>query len=230
MLGDAALGPQPGALQGLLLVAAGVHQRGQLVEGEHDVRAELVLHLHRDLRREAVPVAVEVGLEPDAVVVDVGQPLLAGGHLVVRAVLAAAASMLMTFLNPEPRLITWKPPESVKVGPSQFMNLPSPPASSSTVCAGLQVQVVGVGQQRLRAEVLHGLGQHRLDCGLGADGDERRGLDLAVRGGDGAGASIEPTAVVLDPCGGGAGGVGQAIADAEGKVRLGHPSILPHRR
>ena len=51
-------------------------------------------------------------------------------------VLAAAASMLMTFLKPEPRLITWKPPESVKVGPSQFMNLPKPPAASSTAAPG----------------------------------------------------------------------------------------------
>ena len=38
--------------------------------------------------------------------------------------------MSMTFLKPEPRLITWKPPESVKVGPGQFMNAPRPPASS----------------------------------------------------------------------------------------------------
>ena len=39
--------------------------------------------------------------------------------------------MSITFLNPEPRDMTWKPPESVKVGPSQFMKRPSPPASSS---------------------------------------------------------------------------------------------------
>ncbi len=38
--------------------------------------------------------------------------------------------MASTFLNPAPRLITWKPPESVKVGPGQFMNRPRPPASS----------------------------------------------------------------------------------------------------
>ena len=36
-----------------------------------------------------------------------------------------------TFLNPAPSESTWKPPESVKVGPGQFMNLPSPPPCST---------------------------------------------------------------------------------------------------
>ena len=39
--------------------------------------------------------------------------------------------MEMTFLKPTPSDITWKPPESVNVGPSQFMKRPSPPASST---------------------------------------------------------------------------------------------------
>ena len=39
-------------------------------------------------------------------------------------------SMARVFLKPAPRLSTWKPPESVKVGPVQFMNRPRPPASS----------------------------------------------------------------------------------------------------
>ena len=42
-----------------------------------------------------------------------------------------ATFMASTFLNPTPRLITWKPPLSVKVGPGQFMKAPSPPASST---------------------------------------------------------------------------------------------------
>ena len=40
-------------------------------------------------------------------------------------------SIARTFLKPTPRLITWKPPESVNVGPGQFMNRPSPPAAST---------------------------------------------------------------------------------------------------
>src|SRR5450756_60184 len=42
-----------------------------------------------------------------------------------------AVSIARTFLKPTPRLITWKPPESVNVGPGQFMKRPSPPAAST---------------------------------------------------------------------------------------------------
>ncbi len=41
-----------------------------------------------------------------------------------------------TFLKPTPRLSTWKPPLSVKVGPGQFMKAPSPPAASTTSAPG----------------------------------------------------------------------------------------------
>ena len=42
-----------------------------------------------------------------------------------------ANSVVSTFFDPTPRLMTWNPPESVKVGPGQFMNAPRPPASST---------------------------------------------------------------------------------------------------
>ncbi|SLH24295.1 Uncharacterised protein [Mycobacteroides abscessus subsp. abscessus] len=45
-------------------------------------------------------------------------------------------SIASTFLNPTPSDITWKPPLSVKVGPGQFMNAPSPPASSTMSAPG----------------------------------------------------------------------------------------------
>ena len=50
MFDDAALGPATRPFQGFLLVATGVLQCRQLVEGEHDVGADLVLHPHGDLR------------------------------------------------------------------------------------------------------------------------------------------------------------------------------------
>ena len=53
----------------------------------------------------------------------------------------------------------------------------------------LQVQVVRVGEHRLRTEFLHGLGQHGLDRRLRSDGHERRRCDVAVRCVDGAGTS-----------------------------------------
>lgn len=46
VLGYAALRPTVGAFHGTFLVAAGVHQRGQLVESEHDVGADLMLDSH----------------------------------------------------------------------------------------------------------------------------------------------------------------------------------------
>ena len=46
--------PAECALDGILLIAARVHERRQLVEREHDVGADLVLDVHRDFRGEAV--------------------------------------------------------------------------------------------------------------------------------------------------------------------------------
>ena len=48
VLGHAALRPAIRALHRLLLIRARIHQRGQLVEREHDVRADLMLDAHRD--------------------------------------------------------------------------------------------------------------------------------------------------------------------------------------
>jgi len=65
------------------LVGTGVHQCGQFVEGEDDVRADLVLDPDGHLRGEPVGGSVEVADEGDTVVVDVGQPLLALGDEIV---------------------------------------------------------------------------------------------------------------------------------------------------
>ena len=54
VFGDAADSPRLGPVERLFLVRTVVHQRRQLVEREHDVRAELVLDLHRHLGGEAV--------------------------------------------------------------------------------------------------------------------------------------------------------------------------------
>ena len=45
-----------------------------------------------------------------------------------------------------PSETTWKPPESVRIGPSQSMNRCSPPSRSIRSWPGPQVEVVGVGQ------------------------------------------------------------------------------------
>ena len=54
VLSDATQRPQAGAFERLFLVAAGIVEGGQLVEGEHDVGTDLVLNLHGHLGGEAV--------------------------------------------------------------------------------------------------------------------------------------------------------------------------------
>ncbi len=194
VLGDAPLGPAPGPLQGLLLVAAGVLQRGELVEREHDVRADLVLDVHGDLGAEAVPVAVEVALEPHAFLVHMGQAFLAGGDGVVRPRMVHRFHV-DDLLEPRAQAHHLEPAGIGERGTAPVHERAQAAGLVQDVRARLQVQVVGVGQHGLRAEFGNGFRQHGLDRGLGADGDERRGLDLAVRGGDGAGPAQELTAV-----------------------------------
>jgi hypothetical protein len=47
--------------------------------------------------------------------------------------------------------------------------------------------MVGIGQNSLCTKLFHGLRQNGLDGGLGAYGDERRRVDVAVRRADDAG-------------------------------------------
>ena len=98
-----------------------------------------------------------------------------------------------------------------------------PAALLDDVRAGLQVQVIGVGQHRLRPERGHRLRQHRFDGRLGADGDERRGVDDAVRGADGAG----PAERAVEP---GADREPEFVAGWLRRLELVHPGIQPRRR
>ena len=124
--------------------------------------------------------------EGDAVVVDAGQPLLALGDDVVgldalgvhREHLAEAGAQRQHL-------------ESAAVGERRARPVHERAQTArlvDDVGAGLQVQVVGVGQNSLCAKLFHGFRQDGLDGGLGADGDEGRGVDVAVRGSDDAGA------------------------------------------
>ena len=63
--------------------------------------------------------------------------------------------------------------------------------------AGALVQVERVGQQALRAEVPHGFRQYGLHRGLGGHRYERRGVDVAVRGVDDAGAAVARATTAL---------------------------------
>ena len=100
-----------------------------------------------------------------------------------------SVSIASTFLKPEPER---EHLEASAVGEGRAVPVHERAESArllDDVGAGLQIQVVGVGQNRLRAKLFHGLGQDGLDGRLGADGDERRRVDVAVRGADDAGAT-----------------------------------------
>src|SRR5699024_4910725 len=200
--------PLSGPLERLLLVAAGVDEGRQLVEGEHDIGADLVLDAHRDLRGEAVHRPVEVGFEGHPVVIDVRQPLLAHGHELI----AALAGGLHRDDLLEPRTQAHDL-EAAGVGERRagpVHELPQTAGLIDEVRSGLQVEVVGVGQHRLPAELGDLVGADGLDRGLRADRDERRGLAPGVRGADDTGAAARVRArahpeaelrTVVDGCG-----------------------------
>ena len=60
----------------------------------------------------------------------------------------------------------------------------------NNVRARLEVEMVGVGQHRLRARGFDLLGGERFHGCLGAHGDKRRGVNIAMRGVDRAGPPI----------------------------------------
>ncbi len=80
------------------------------------------------------------------------------------------------------RLKIWKPPESVRMGRSQFMNAVQAAGVAHDVSAGAQVEVVGVGEQDLRPEIVQLGGGDALDRGARADGHEDGRLHGTVGG------------------------------------------------
>jgi hypothetical protein len=117
-------GRSPNAARGALGPAhREPHRRGRLlarrrerrafVEGHHDVRSQQPLDLHRPLRGELVARAVDVAAE---------------GHA------------LLAQLRSSARLITWKPPESVRIGRCQFMKRCSPPSRAIRSAPGRSIR------------------------------------------------------------------------------------------
>ena len=86
--------------------------------------------------------------------------------------------------------MTWKPPESVRIGYGQFMNVCRPPSAATALGAGAQHQVVGVGEHDVCAGRAHGFGRETFHRRLGADRHEKRRCDQPVRGRDLAAAGV----------------------------------------
>ena len=61
------------SLNRLLLIPTSVEQCGALIKSEDDVCPNVMLHLHRNLRGESMHRSIKMGLERDAVIVDVCQ-------------------------------------------------------------------------------------------------------------------------------------------------------------
>ena len=202
MLGHATLRPAERALHRPLLVAARVHQRGQFVEREHDVGADLVLDAHRDLGAEAVQRAVERRLERHAVLIHERQALLAFGDHVIR--LHAGHVHRQRLLEPGAQREHLEPARIGERGPVPVHESAETARRVQNILAGALVEMERVRQQALRAQILHRLRQHRLHRGLRGHRHERGCADVAVRGVDDAGAAVACAAAPLA-----VGGVGQ---------------------
>ena len=76
---------------------------------------------------------------------------------------------------------TWKPPESVRIGSVPRHEAVQPAELADQLVARAEVQVVGVAEQDLRAEVAHLVRMQRLHRPLRPDRHEDRRPDLTVR-------------------------------------------------
>ena len=185
MLGQAPLGPPPGAFQSLFLIGTGVEQGRELVEGHHDVGPQPVLDRHRDLRGEPVQVAVERAAEGDTTVVDHGLAVPIGCDDVGLGELGDVHGKGL--LEPGPQAQHLEPSGVGESGAIPGHEPAHSPGLVHQIGARLQEEVVGIGQHGLGTQIGELIGGERLDAGLGAHDDERRGRDVAVRGVDDAG-------------------------------------------
>ena len=179
VLRQATASPTVRARDGLLLVGAGIHQRGELVEREHNVRAQLVLDLHRHLRREAVLAAVDDATEIHAVLVHHGHTLF----LLLDDVRLAAAFCVhgQDFLVAHAEAHDLEATGVRVRRPVPVLELCEPAGLVHDVRAWLKVQVVRVGKHRLRARRPHLLGREGLDRCFCPHRDERWGVDVPMR-------------------------------------------------
>ena len=155
VMGLAPLRPPVGPLHVLLrrFPAAGIG--GADVEGHGDIGAQGLLDIHGNLRGDELLRSVQMALEGDALLPDL----------------------------PDAR--EGKDLESAAVRQDRLM-----PVHEAVQAAGLldqlfsgpQMQVIGIGQQNLGADLLHLPAGHGLDAGGGAHRHIDRGLNIPVRG------------------------------------------------
>lgn len=175
-------GPAGGSLHGIFLVRASVQQGCALIEGEHDVRSELVLNLHRDFRREPMGVPVDERLEGHAILVDVRETILRSSDDV-----GVGMSGLVhrdDLLEPHAEGHDLEPARVGERWTRPIHECREPSRSVDDVASGLKEQMVGVSEECLGAESGHRFGENSLDRRLRPDRDEGGRVNVPVRSGD----------------------------------------------
>ena len=198
---QAPLRPPVRAGDGFLLVGARVNERSQLVEGEHDVRAQPMLNLHGLFGRKAVLGAIDNRAKVHAFLIYLGHALpFRGPNILFGEIRQVHGDDLFKAHTQRHHL------ESAGIGvgrPVPVLEFRHAAGLVHDVVARLQVEMIGIGQNGLRSGGANLLRRQGLYRGLGRHRDKRRGGDIAVRGVD------NTTAAML------AGAFGQALIDVE---------------
>ena len=170
---------------------------------------------------------VDMGLKINAVIINMRQALLAVSHIVVanRAPIGTLRIGNGSHVNHlfEPRTQAHHlEPAGVGEGWTVPVHKPPQPAGGiQNLGTGLQIQVVGVRQKRLRPEFLHRFGKHSLHSRLRTYGREGGSLNIAVRGADHARAPQKLPAISLNTLSRRGCGLGKAARDGKSKVGVG---------
>ena len=150
---------------------------------------------------------VDMGLKIHAVIINMRQAILAVSHIVVanRAPVGTLrignGSHVNHLFEPRPQAHHLEPAGVGEGWPVPVHEPPQPASGIQNLGSGLQIQVVGVRQKRLRPKLLHRFGKHRFDGRLRTHGRKGGSLNIAVRGANHTRAPQKLPAVSLNTLG-----------------------------
>ena len=157
-----------GAFQRFFLVAAWMEQRGQLIEGEHDVRTQFMLNAHGNFGRETVFRTVDVAAKNHAVIVNncsgcLDCLLIELGILEIRVARKLRREDLLESGSQGKDLESAR----IRIGRTcPVHKRTQAPGLVNDIRTWLEVEVVGVGKDRLGAEASHHFWDKRLNIRL----------------------------------------------------------------
>ena len=150
---------------------------------------------------------VDMGLKIHAVIINMRQALLAVSYIIVanRASVGTLrignGSHVNHLFEPRTQAHHLEPAGVGEGWPVPVHKPPQPAGSIQNLGTGLQIQMVGVRQKRLRPKLLHRFGKHRFDGRLRTHGREGGSLNVAVRGANHTRAPQKLPAVSLNTLG-----------------------------